>query len=64
MFVSLGIADGYGVPSIVEIGVSSDFSLGVTGLVPLSVPIKGITGAVAFVLTVPVSLGSDIYVTN
>ena len=59
------------VPGIVEIGMSSVVSLGVTGLVALLVTVNGIPGDVAYITgavdyTLPdrFSVGSAIYVSN
>ena len=67
----LGVEDGSGVPGIVEIGISSVISLGVTGLVSLLIPVHGILGAVDSipgavdsVFPSIVSYGSDISVLN
>ena len=63
-FMFIGVEDGYGVPGIVEIVISSVFTLGVPGLVTLSVPIHGIPGAVDYILPGIVSLGYSISVSN
>ena len=64
MFMSLGVEDGYGFPSISEIDIYSVVSLGVPDLVALSVPAHGIPSAVYSVFPGLVSHGSTISVSN
>ena len=60
MLISLGLEDRYGVPDIVEIGISGVFYRGVPGLVEILVPSHSIPGSFDSISPIIVSIGYSI----